>query len=292
MKFHAFVICAYGDSPYLESCVRSLKGQTVQSDILCVTSTPSAYIDGIMARYGIPVTVRNGKSDIQDDWNFALAQAEADFVTIAHQDDLYARRYVEELRNAYEKWPDMTLFMTDAVTVRHDAPAPAAQTGESDGCASGPCVPDRPGRLVYFSTKNLVKKILRTPLRLHALADREWVKMSALRLGNPVMCPSCAYRKGWLPDPVFHSECRFALDWDCLVDLARWPGRFICIEKPLLFYRVHDGAETKACIENHLRETEERRMFLRFWPEKMADLLMHFYKRAYGEYQRQGYGKE
>ncbi len=262
MKFHAFVICAYGDSPYLESCVRSLLGQTMESDIVCATSTPSAYIDGIMSKYGIPVAVRDGKSDIQDDWNFALAQADAAFVTIAHQDDMYARHYVEELWNAYEKWPDMTLFMTDAVTVRH------------------------PARLVYFSTKNLVKRILRLPLRLHALADREWVKMASLRFGNPVMCPSCAYRKGYLPDPIFHSEFRFALDWDCLTDLARWPGRFICVEKPLLFYRVHDGAATKACIENHLRESEERQMFARFWPEKTADKLMRFYKGAYGEYSK------
>ena len=301
MNFHAFVICAYGDSPYLESCVRSLLGQTMESDILCATSTPSAYIDGIMGKYGIPVAVRDGKSDIQDDWNFALSQADAAFVTIAHQDDMYTRHYVEELWNAYEKWPDMTLFMTGAVTVRH-AGSPAAslgKTGEADPAVPGrpagtaeavreaavtPSDPRTPGRLVHFTGKNLVKTILRLPLRLRVLADREWVKMAALRLGNPVMCPSCAYRKNYLPDPVFHSEYRFALDWDCLVDLARWPGRFICVEKPLLMYRVHDGAETKACIENHLRETEERQMFKRFWPEKVTEVLMYFYKKAYGEY--------
>ncbi len=266
MKFHAFVICAYGDSPYLESCVRSLLGQTMESDIICATSTPSAYIDGIMGRYGIPVAVRNGKSGIQDDWNFALAQADAAFVTIAHQDDMYARRYVEELWNACERWPDMTLFTTDAVTVRQEK-----ESGR--------------GRLVYFSGKNTVKRILRLPLRLHALADREWVKMAALRLGNPIMCPSCAYRKDYLPDPIFHSEYRFALDWDSLVDMARWPGRFICVEKPLLFYRVHDGAETRAWTESRLRETEERQMFERFWPGKLAELLMRFYKESYGEYE-------
>ena len=297
MKFHAFVICAYGDSPYLESCVRSLLGQTVESDIICATSTPSPYIDRIMGKYGIPVAVRDGKSDIQDDWNFALSQADAAYVTIAHQDDMYARRYVEELWNAYEKWPDMTLFTTDAVTVRHAA-GPAAETAgtgtagaaaETAGVGTaGPAAvrEHAPGRLVYFSAKNVVKRILRLPLRLHCLADREWVKMAALRFGNPIMCPSCAYRKGYLPDPIFHSEYRFALDWDCLTDMAKWPGRFICVEKPLLFYRVHDGAETKACIENHLRETEEREMFAHFWSGKTADMLMHFYRKAYGEYEQ------
>ncbi len=269
MGFHAFVICAYGDSPYLESCVRSLLGQTMESDILCVTSTPSSYIDSVMGKYGIRVVVRDGESNIQDDWNFAIAQTDAAYVTVAHQDDMYARHYVETLWNAYEKWPDMTLFMTDAVTVRHKA------VSLGDGAA---------GRLVYFGAKNIVKRILRLPLRFHALADREWVKMAALRLGNPVICPSCAYRKRYLPDPIFHSPYRFALDWDCLTDLARWPGRFICVEKPLLFYRVHNGAETKACIESHLRETEEREMFRRFWPGWIADALLRVYKGAYGEY--------
>lgn len=319
MNFHAFVICAYGDSPYLESCVRSLLGQTMESDIICATSTPSPYIDGIMGKYGIPVAVRDGKSDIQDDWNFALSQADAAYVTIAHQDDMYARHYVEELWNAYEKWPDMTLFTTDAVTVRHEAAARgnagaavagtiagrSDETGArtaadgmqsaADGVqsaaggaktAAAGAEPRTCGRLVYFSAKNQIKKLLRLPLRFHGLADRECVKMAALRLGNPIMCPSCAYRKDYLPDPIFHSEYRFALDWDSLVDMARWPGRFICVEKPLLFYRVHDGAQTRACIENHLRETEERQMFARFWPEKLTEILMRFYKGSYVEYEK------
>lgn len=259
MTFHTFVICAYGESPYLEACVRSLERQTVRSRILCATSTPNSHIREIMARHGIPVAVRQGKSDIQEDWNFALAQADSHFVTIAHQDDMYGRHYVEELRKAFGRWPDMTLFTSSSVTVRN-------------------------GRPERFSLKGTVKKILRVPLRFHFLADREWIKMGALRLGNPIMCPSCAYRKGYLPDPIFHSELRYALDWDCMADLAKWPGRFICVEKPLLFYRVHGGATTSACIKDHRREQEERSMFERFWPEPVVSILMYFYKKAYGEY--------
>ncbi len=260
MKFHTFVICAYGESPYLESCVRSLKGQTVVSEILCATSTPNAHIGAVMEKYGIPVRVREGKSDIQEDWNFALAQAaDAEYVTLAHQDDLYGRHYVEELFEAYTRYPDMTLFTTDAVHIRH-------------------------GRLERYSVKRTVKKLLRLPLRLKPWADREAVKMGALRFGNPIMCPSCAYRVHYLPDPIFHSEYRYALDWDCLVDLAKWPGRFVCTEKPLLLYRVHNGSETKACIRDNRRETEERRMFARFWPAWMVRAWMKYYKKAYAEY--------
>lgn len=259
MGFHTFAICAYKESPYLEACIRSLKSQTVESEIICTTSTPNEYLVNIMVKYDIPLYVREGESDIQADWNFALEKAKGEFVTIAHQDDMYEKHYVEELWDAYEKWPDMTVFMTDAVTVKD-------------------------GKLHHFTTKELVKKCLRIPLRFHSRANRESIKKGVLKLGNPVMCPSCTYRKNYLPDPIFHSELRYALDWDCMVDLAKWPGRFICVEKPLLFYRVHEGATTKECIVDHRREQEERLMFEKFWPEPVVNMLMHFYKKAYKEY--------
>ncbi len=261
MRFHTFVICAYGRSPYLEACIRSLKSQTLGSRIICTTSTPSHWLSELLARYSIPLFVREGESDIQADWNFAIEKADSGFVTIAHQDDLYNRHYVEELWNAFERYPDMTLFMTDAVTVRN-------------------------GKVVHFSLKELVKKLLRLPLRLSAMGDREFIKKGILRFGNPVMCPSCAYRKNYLPDPIFHSELRYALDWDCLLDLAKWPGRFVCVEKPLLYYRIHGGAETAACIKDHRREKEERLMFEKFWTAPVVDVLMRFYRLAYGEYQK------
>lgn len=260
MKFHTFAICAYKESPYLEACIRSLKRQTVKSEVICTTSTPGPYLTRLTEKYGIPLYVREGESDIQEDWNFAIEKANGQFVTIAHQDDMYGRHYAEELQNAFRRWPDMTVFMTDAVTVKQ-------------------------GKLVRFGLKEFVKKALRLPLRLHSMADREIIKKGALKLGNPVVCPSCTYRKNYLPDPIFHSECRYALDWDCMTDLAKWPGRFICVEKPLMFYRVHEGATTKACIENHQREREERQMFEKFWPRPVVEVLMHFYKKAYQEYE-------
>lgn len=87
MKPHTFAVCAYRDSPYLEACIRSLKGQSVPTDIILCTSTPSPYIMDMADKYGIPVHVREGKSSIMDDWNFAYHMADSSLVTIAHQDD-------------------------------------------------------------------------------------------------------------------------------------------------------------------------------------------------------------
>ena len=41
---HTFAICAYKESPYLEECIQSLMNQTVKSDILIATATPSKYM--------------------------------------------------------------------------------------------------------------------------------------------------------------------------------------------------------------------------------------------------------
>ena len=83
---------------------------------------------------------------------------------------------------------------------------------------------------------------------------------------------------------MFQSEYPFALDWDNLYELAKRPGRFICSEKPLIAYRVHDGATTKQCIEDNRRSRDEIAMFRKMWPDWMVKILMHYYKKAYDSY--------
>ncbi len=259
MESHAFAVCAYGDSPYLEACIRSLKRQTVPSKIILCTSTPSPFLTSVAHKYSLPLLVREGESDIREDWNFAYAQADTRLVTIAHQDDLYHRDYVKCLQGFRKRYPDMTVFMSDCAIIKN-------------GCVQ------RPG------TVQLVKRLLRLPLRVHAFADRTWVKRAALMLGNPVICPSCAYDKKLLGEPLFTSAFKFALDWDTMWRLSGLRGRFICVEYPLIGYRIHEAATTKKCIESNRRSEEEAAMYAKIWPEGMVKLLMHFYKKAYKEY--------
>lgn len=257
---HVFSICAYKDSPYLESCIRSLLGQRTKSHVILCTSTPSLYITELARAYGIPVYVREGESNIRDDWNFAYHMADGDFVTIAHQDDIYHKDYVTELLKAAQRWPDMTMFTSDYVIVKN-------------------------GEIIKDDTMLWVKRALRAPLRLTRYGNRELIKKLPLILGNSICCPASSYQKRLLGEPLFQSDYQFALDWENLVHLAKRPGRFVCAERPLLYYRVHDGATTKACIEDNRREREEREMFSRFWPEPVVKLIMKGYKSAYGEYQ-------
>ena len=67
------------------------------------------YPKPVFSRYGrkidLPYYIRKGKSNIRDDWNYAYSMADAEFVTIAHQDDMYCRKG-EELLKAAAKYPD------------------------------------------------------------------------------------------------------------------------------------------------------------------------------------------
>ena len=94
---HTFVLCAYKESPYIEACVRSLKEQSVPSVLVLATSTPSSYLEQICEKYGLTYCVREGKSGIAQDWNYALSCAVTPYVTISHQDDLYEPEYTSLL---------------------------------------------------------------------------------------------------------------------------------------------------------------------------------------------------
>jgi len=259
MEFHTFAICAYGQSPYLEACIRSLKAQTMPTRIICTTSTPSPWLEQILKNQGIPLYVRNGTSNIRDDWNYAVEKAQGRFVTIAHQDDMYSRHYVEELYKASRRWPDTTVFMSDGILIRQ-------------------------GKLCRGGAMEIVKKLLRLPWRVPGFCHLGFVKKLGLCLGNPVMCPSCSYQKKLLDLPLFSGSYEFVLDWECMRRLAGQPGRFVCVERPLLYYRVHDGSTTKACIQDHRREQEELQMFQKIWPGPVADMLMRVYRHVYKIY--------
>ena len=97
--------------------------------------------------------------------------------------------------------------------------------------------------------------------------------------------PSCSYQKALVDLPLFSGGYGYVLDWECMRKLADQPGRFVCVEKPLLYYRIHNGAATKECIKNHRREQEEQQMFEKMWPRQIAAALMKVYQMAYWNYQ-------
>ena len=84
---HLLVLCAYKESEYLEECLLSLLNQTVKTDIVICTSTPNDFIDNIAAKYGVKVFSHQDGNKAQHNFNYALRNFKADYITLCHQDD-------------------------------------------------------------------------------------------------------------------------------------------------------------------------------------------------------------
>lgn len=90
MEEHTFVIPAYKSTVHLEECLQSLLTQSVKSKIIITTSTPDLSVKKLALKYHIDYIINtNGPKGIAADWNFALAQVQTKWATIAHLDDIY-----------------------------------------------------------------------------------------------------------------------------------------------------------------------------------------------------------
>ncbi len=259
---HTFSICAYKESPHLEACIRSLQQQTVDADIIMCTSTPNDYIRKLSKDYGIELFIRQGESAIKDDWNFAYNCAHSDFVTIVHQDDIYMPEYKQELQRALDRVrnkQDIVIAFTDYLPLKE-----STGTKKDINCR--------------------IRRLLRWMLKLSFFSDKRWVKRMALRFGNSICCPTVTYNKALLGENVFQSLYQFNIDWDTFLMLSEKKGRFLYMDKPLLQYRIHEGATSKQFIDNHMRENEDTMMFCKFWPRWFVKIIMFFYKNAYKTY--------
>lgn len=261
---HVFAVSAYKESPYLEECLESLKKQREESPVIVCTSTPCDFIFQAAANHGYRVFVREGQSSLKDDWNFAIdcaiSELGAQFVTVAHQDDIYEPEYSLSLKKAFDLYPDMLIFCTRVKTI------------DKDG-------------LVADSRAENVKRLLRMGIRMRKIAHIKIIKRSALVFGNAICAPSITYNIKVTGVPVFKDSGEFVTDWKALLRLSDLKGRFVCLEKELLRYRVHEGAQTKKVINDNTRALEERSVYENLWPHPIALILENMMKLAYGAYE-------
>ena len=112
-KNHTFAICAYKESQYLEECIKSLLNQTVKSNIIMATSTPNEFIENLAKKYNIELYINNGEKGIGQDWNFAVSKTNTDYVTVAHQDDIYNPNYLEDIVSKLNEGRDFVIAFGD-----------------------------------------------------------------------------------------------------------------------------------------------------------------------------------
>lgn len=251
-KEHSFVVCAYGESPYLEECIRSLKGQRVKSRILMATSTPSKFLDNIGKKYGIPLYIREGESSLAGDWNFAYQVAKSKYVTLAHQDDVYGRTYTEEIRRAGASQRKPLLIFSDYCELRE-----GTYTGES--------------RLLK------IKSLMLLPLRSRTLQKSAFVRRRILSLGNPICCPAVTYVKENLPEILFTQGFKSNTDWEAWERISKRKGAFVYVKKRAMAHRIHGGSTTTKIIRESKRTSEDLEMFEKFWPSWVAKGIEKIY---------------
>ncbi len=258
-KYHTFAICAYKESPYLEECIQSLLNQSVKSNVILVSSTKNKHIDSLAKKYKLDIYYREGKSDIQDDWNYGVEMATTELVTVAHQDDVYDEFYLENILNNYTGKELMI-------------------SAENFFLKDGKSIAD----------KNLIiKKMIKTPLRIPGFANIRWIRKLTLAFGNTINCPSVTYNKWLLGEPIFTSDLKFALDWDTFYKIYSMKGKIKYIPIKLISFRIHDGATTASWIKNSTRQIEDTMMFRKFWPNFLVKMIMKFYVKCYEVYENE-----
>ena len=257
MSDHTFVIPAYKNSPYLESCIQSLLHQTVKSTIVLTTSTPSVFLEDLAKKYSLSYHINKESSGISGDWNFALSKASTKLVTIAHQDDIYAPEYAESVISGISKGKDVLI----------------AFTSYTDVVA---------GKIRDFSLNAFVKSALLWPFFFSRYLKSKLAKKSILLFGDPIACPAVTFNLEALNnDFAFSTDYSCALDWYAWLELSKRNGSFLYINKKLLQHRIHPDSETTNQLSLGIRQKEELQLFEQMWGKGIAKIIARLYAAGY-----------
>lgn len=255
---HSFVVPAYGVSRHLDSCLASLKAQSIASEIIVATSTPSDELDQLCSRYGLRPIVHGPNQGIANDWNNALKAAAGQFVTLAHQDDVYYPQYAERTLDAL-----------------HSAHNPLlAFTGYDEIDDAGNALPQN--RLLRI--KDLL--LLFGFVGRSRVADR-FSKRNVLRFACPIPCPAVTLDTARMGDG-YDASFQINLDWATWLRAADRDGEFVRIPEKLMGHRIHEGSETSAGIGDGRRQAEDRKILAMLWPAPVASIIAKSYAVAYG----------
>lgn len=249
---HTFAVCAYGESPYLEDCLTSLRNQSMKTNVLISTSTPNKHIESVAKEHGVPLFVNGDAPGIAHDWNCAISHCETPLVTIAHQDDVYLPRYAETMLRMVNEGDKPLFFFSDYGELRGVIPSDSSK---------------------LLNVKRSLLKPLRDPGRRSSRSARR----KAISLGSAICCPSVTYCLPNLPFPVFLNNLKCDLDWEAWERFSNLEGSFIYAPEILMRHRIHAGSETTALIRDDTRSREDLVMLKKFWPCPLARVINFVY---------------
>ncbi len=253
---HCFMVVAFGDSPFLGSCLASLRAQSRPSKVVVTTSIPSPFVEAVSAAFDAPLVVNPRQVSIAEDWNFALGAATSRFVTLAHQDDIYFPLFAERSLDALAALPNSVFCFTGYEEIT-DEGAPRN------------------------SKISVVKHILDRAI----LGDRHQVGGARLRaflsLGNPLACSSVTFDRERIGAFSFSNEYRSNLDWDAWLRLLEAGGVFARLPQKLIGRRHNGLTTTSRLIREGVRQHEDLQLFRRLWPSPVGEIIAQTYKAGY-----------
>ncbi len=249
---HSFILCAYGESPYLEECLRSLIAQSVQTSYAIATTTPNDHIKNVANKYGVPLFINEGHPGIAHDWNCAISHCETPLVTIAHQDDVYEPNYVEQMLEATNRAANPLIFFSDYGELRN-------------------------GEKVDSSKLLGVKRMLLSQIQKKGSVSKRFQKRRLIAFGSAICCPSVTYNVPALPNPLFLEGMKSNLDWEAWERFSLLDGSFVYSDQILMRHRIHEESETSHLIRDNTRTAEDLAMLQKFWPKPVAALINKVY---------------
>ena len=249
---HTFAVCAYKESPFLGECIESLINQKNKSNIIVITSTPNDWIKEKCEKYKVPLYVNDGKSGIVQDWNFAYHTSDTEYVTIAHQDDVYLSDYSTRVMTGMQNAEKPLIAFTDYGELRD-------------------------GQVVLVNRNLKIKRMMLAPLKNSLLQKSRFMRRRILSLGCPICCPSVTFAKKNLPETVFQKGYRSDEDWQAWEMISRYEGTFVYIDKVSMYHRIHEESETSIILGDNARSQEDYEMFCKFWPKPIAKVLTKLY---------------
>ena len=252
---HTFVVCAYKESPYLETCIRSIMRQAVLGRVCIATSTPNDYIKNLAEKYQIELMVNTGekRGTIAYDWNFAVNCEKTPLVRLAHQVDVYGRHYFERMILAIKHCRHPLIGFTNYYELR-------------DG------ITVEKNRLLS------IKRLMLSPLKNPLMWKSRFVRRRILSMGSAICCPSVTIVKDNVPLPLFENNMLSNIDWQAWERVSKLKGEFVYIRQASMKHRIHSGSTTSELLVDDKRKREDLMMYDKFWPKPFARLIEHFYQ--------------
>lgn len=253
---------AHEDSPFLKDCLKSLLEQEVKSKIILVSSTPSEYQQRLAEEHNFPYIINSAREGIASDWNFAMAQTETPYVTLAHQDDLYTENYTKTMLDAFSSTKEGLICFSDYTQLANRR---------------------KQQRPLLLKIKRLILSVFFGFGISGYKLSGTFFKRLLLGFGNPICCPTVMYHRKSVAHTNFDGDFEVNLDWKYWIDLANAQGSFIFVPEELLCYRAHEGTSTNLALDSGKRQAEDQRCFRLLWPKPIAALLSRLYSLSYSE---------